>query len=280
MTLKKSAAFGLRGMSPAERAMGRFMRSPDGHDNGGSTGGGTTKNEPPKDEGQQQQENQNGDAAELERLRTALADAQTAAKKYEGIDPAVAKENARKVADAEAAAREAEKKQAEAEGNFERLRELQNEEHEAALAALRAERDEARQELTNARTEAQKAKVTSAFAASTFFGKETILTAAKAEKLYGDHVEIENGVTVVYDAPKDAAKRTKIMDSRGNAIPFDAAMQKIVEADPDKDNLLRSKIVPGGNTKTVQNDSKTQAAQSADRLGRLAAGLGKLRSEK
>lgn len=215
-------------------------------------------------------------AEEIAQLRADLDAARAEAAKFAGIDPAKAKGDAKKVADAEAAARAAEAAQAQAEGNFERLRELQAEDAAASIAAALAERDEARATAAAASQDAAAARRQAAFATSQFFAKETIFAPQKAERLYGDHVEIENGNAVVYDAPRGAAKRAIVMDARGKPLGFDDAMKKVIEADPDKDTFLRSKIQPGGGSKTV--DGKVENA-GGDRLTRISAGLKALRNQ-
>lgn len=221
--------------------------------------------------------------AEIDQLRKEAADANRAADearavaaKFKGIDPVVAKENAKKVSDAEAATREAERKQAEAEGNFERLRELQNEDFDRKFEEIKAERDAALVKVEEVTTRNERATRTSAFAASKFFAGETVLTPSKAERLFGDHVEIEDGEIVVYDAPSSASKRTKMMDAKGNALSFEVAIQKVFEKDPDRDTLTKSKVKPGAGTKS-EDVSDPGLKASNDRLTRLTAAVAVLR---
>jgi hypothetical protein len=274
--MKKSNMVAFRGfrMTEAERRKGRLMRAPDGHPDPAPEPKVDPKPEPKVDPQPEPKIDPKPDA-ELEALRAELAAAREATAKFDGIDPEVARENARKIEEAAAAAREAEEAKARAEGNFERLRELQNEEFEARLAALTEERDAARAEVVDLRTTAQKATVSKTFASSEFFSKETILSVSKAERLYGDFVEIEDGEVVVYDAPRGTAKRAKVMDARGNPLAFDVAIKKVVDAEPDKDTILKSKVNPGGGSKTV--DGKQTPPQSNDRLAKLASGLAALR---
>lgn len=272
--MKKNSMIAARGfrMTPAERAKGRLMRSPDGHTNEG--GQGQQQGQQQEQQQQQQEQTQAPTAEEIAQLRADLAAAQAAAAKFDGIDPEVAKANAKKVADAEKAARDAETAQATAEGNFERLRELQNEEHQAQLTAAHSERDTERTRAAQAVADAAAARREAAFAKSKFFANETILTADRAERLYGDYVEIENGTAVVYDAPKTAAKRAIVMDAKGKPLSFDDAMKKVFENEPDKDSFLKSKVKPGAGSTT--QDGKVKDAP-VDRLGKLSAGLAKLR---
>lgn len=215
---------------------------------------------------------------ELEQLRKDLETARAEAAKFKGIDPEVAKANAKKVADAETAQRDAEKKAAEAEGNFEKLRQIQKEEQDAALDAERTARSVAEERAAAAEKAVSAMRVRTAFASSAFIATETILTGAKAERLYSDHVEDEDGQIVVYDKPSGEAKRAKVMDGKGNPLPFNEAIAKVIGADPDKDALLKSKMKPGGGSKT--EDDKREQRGGGDRLSRLAAGVAKLREGK
>ena len=208
-------------------------------------------------------------AAEVERLRKEQ-------EKFKGIDPAQARANAEKVAQAEAAARQAEKEKAEAEGNLERLREIQNEEHEAAIREEREKREAAEQRSAALEARMDRAARTSACANSRYLSSETILSGPKAERIYGDYVEIEDGEGVVYDAPEGAKKRAKGMDGRGNPLPFDEAIKKVIEADPDKDSFVRSKLKPGANSKT---ETSGKPEKGASRHSRLVAGLKALKGE-
>lgn len=209
-------------------------------------------------------------AAELEALRAKLAD-------FDGIDPAVARENAKKVADAEKAAKEAakaakdaEKARAAAENDVAKLREIQNEEHTAAIAAITAERDAARETAQSVTAELTRLRLENAFANSKFIAEDTILSPAKAQRLFGDYVEVEDGKVVVYDAPRGEAKRARVQDNKGNSLPFNDAITKVINADADKDTLLKSRTTPGAGSKTT--DAKPPAP-AQDRLSKLAAGI-------
>lgn len=256
----------------------------DGTEDDASDDGGDDGNDDASDDEDDDDEEVN----DIEAARKALKEARKAARqaerdaaaarreaeRFKGIDPKKARENAKRVRESEKAARQAEKDKATAEGNFERLREIQNEEHQAALDAVTQERDDALSELERMRTENRKEKLKSAFAGSKFFADETILSGAKAQRLYGDHAEVEeDGSVVIYDKPAGEKNRVKLMNGRGVPLPFDEAVKKLVEADPDKDTLIRSKMKPGGRTKT--EDSKV--SPESDRISRIAKGLASLR---
>jgi len=290
-----------------ERARGRLLRAPD-HDasTGGGEGGDENENEDENldtdvdaagedenldgdvDGGEGDDDGNVDDVTDLASAKKALAAAKkaeavakrtaAAAKKraaqFVGIDPKKARENAKKVKDAEAAQRAAEKAAATAEGNFERLREIQNEEHKAELEAANAKATEADARALAAEAKLAKAQVTTAFASSKFISGATVLSPIKAQRLFGDYVEFEDGDVVVYDKPKGAARRAKVMDKRGSAIPFNDAIKQVIEADDDKDTWLISKVKPGGSSKSEDAPIKVDRG---DRMSRLASGIKALR---
>ena len=208
-------------------------------------------------------------AAELARVKAELDETRA---RFAGIDPAAAKEAMKKVSAAETAARNAEKAKAEAEGNWTRLREIAQEEHNAQVtaAAERATAAEARAAQAEAR--ANDLFVSSAFANSDFIREKLILTPGKAQRLFGDHVDIVDGDIVVYDKPRGASGRNKVMDSKGKPLPFDVAIAKVVEADTDKDRLLKTSIKPGANSK----GNNERANVETDRRSKFERGIAQL----
>lgn len=223
--------------------------------------------------------------SDLEEAKKALAAARKAEKKakadaakvkaeaakFKGIDPDKARADAKKVEEAEKAKRNAEKAAAEAAGNLERLRELQNEDHQRELSAERDARAAAEARAAEAEARLARALVSSAFASSSFIAGETVLSAAKAQRLYGDYVEIKDGEVIVYDKPAGENRRAIVMDSRGNALPFNDAIKKVIESDPDKDTFLKTKIKPGAQSKSDHQPSN--AGNSQSRIQKLSAGL-------
>lgn len=203
----------------------------------------------------------------------AAAEATAALAAFEGVTPAeVAQYRADKAA-ADLAA-------AEARGDYDRIvasmREQSDareaaaataaEAREAALAAAQARIDD----LTNGR----------AFGDSKFLSTQTILSPSKARRLYGDHFETEEGAFVAYDKPAGAKNRTRLVDARGDDLDFEAAIEKIVKADPDFDTIARSNLLPGsGSTPApvAKNDPKPTVKAGTSRI---AAALAKLQEAK
>lgn len=146
----------------------------------------------------------------------------------------------------EAKTRELEKK-----GEWDRLREQLVQKHEKIVADLQAQLDAVRQELTVRDSAIEELTVGQSFANSRFIGEELTLTPSKARVVYGSHFEVENGRVVAYDSPRGAAERTQLIDESGAPLEFDAAIQALIDADPDRDHLIRSKAKPGAGSTTT-----------------------------
>ena len=91
------------------------------------------------------------------------------------------------------------------------------------------------------------------------------------QKIYGEHFEVgEDGKMVAYDKPSGAKERTKIVDRDGNPASFDVALQRIIDSDPDKDTIIRSKVREGSDSK----ESNGRANQAVGKgLARIQASL-------
>lgn len=192
-------------------------------------------------------------------------------KEFDGIDPVAIRELlAKQKADADA--------ELERKGQWDALKQNMIKAHgddkaklEAEIAALKgtvAERESTIDELT----------IGSQFSNSKFLKEETTLASAtKARALYGNHFELVDGVLTAFDKPKGAKERAPLVDASGNALDFDVAMRKIIEADPDKDALLRTAAKPGAGSgqKPAVQPKKAGAAQGDDAssVDKIASGL-------
>lgn len=199
-----------------------------------------------------------------------ITELQTQLSKFDGIDPdAVRALLAKQKADEVAAE--------EAKGNFDRVKQMMAEENKklldekdktiADLQALLGTKDGTINELTVGRS----------FSDSKYITDELTLTPRKTRQLYGAHFENgENGV-VAYDKPKGAADRTMLVDATGTPLSFDAAIKRLVESDPDKDHLIKVKMVPGGGSATTKvnptggKDGKTPGLFGRDRIAAALA---------
>lgn len=100
--------------------------------------------------------------------------------------------------------------------------------------------------------------VGSAFSGSGYVANKLLPSAAKVRKLYGEHFETDGGKVVAYDKPVGAPERTKLVDGQGKPLAFEEALMRIVDADPDRDTILRSEMKPGARSSTSGDDSSPE----------------------
>lgn len=178
----------------------------------------------------------------LQAAEKKAADAAAALAAYEGIDASRAKELAKKEKDAETAA-------AEARGDFDRVKQMMAEEHAKATKTLEDQIAELRQLRQADADMINNLTVGNDFGASTFIKDSLTLTPSKARTIYGAHFEVQDGRTVAYDKPAGKQNRTMLVNASGDPLSFDEAFKRIIDADPDKDTLLKAKIAPGSGSK-------------------------------
>lgn len=190
-------------------------------------------------------------------------------KQYDGLD-------VEKVRALLAEKEKAEEEQLTKQGEWERLKARMADEHSKSLEKVSGD-FKAIQELLNTK-EQQLLELTigANFSNSKFVLDEMTMTSSKTRILYGAHFEVEDGNVVGYDKPKGSPTRTPLVDAKGDPVSFEDALKKIVEADPDRDSLIRSKIKPGSESNT-QNRGKPTDLKKADLKGlsRISAGLTK-----
>lgn len=205
------------------------------------------------------------------KLKDSAADLAKATKQleaYNGVDP----EKVKALLKAEA---DAEKSALEAKGDFERVKAMMAEEHEKQVKTLQ-EQIEA---ISTARQKdislIDDLTVGNAFGTSAYIAENLILSVAKARQLYGAHFEMKDGTVIGYDKPAGAANRTVLVNASGDVLGFEDAMTRIVDADPDKKSITKSKQKPGGSstTTTVTPDTKSKDDGLFGRA-RIAASLG------
>lgn len=164
--------------------------------------------------------------------RKAIAEAQAAAKAFEGIDV----ENARKALET---VKNLDAKKLIDAGEVERLKAEIKKSYEDAIAA----KDQAAQsEISRRDAEIRKLLVSNQFGTSKFREK-MVLTPRAAEAMFGDNFKIEDGHVVAYDS---AGNRVMSKAKPGDPAQFDEALQLLVESDPERDQLLKPSGAGGG----------------------------------
>ena len=205
---------------------------------------------------------------DMMKYKKAAREAQAALKSYEGVDA----EEYKALKKDQSAAKQ---KELESKGQFDEVKRQIVEAHEQELTTFKGELSEKDQTISDLQKQIEELTVGSSFSSSTFLTEQTLLPPAKARAFYGNHFEIEDGQTVAYDKPKGSEGRAPLVDGRGNPLPFEAAIEKIVRADPDSKQLLRSAMKPGADSKAT-SDKAQEKARPMSRQDKIKNGLGDL----
>lgn len=212
---------------------------------------------------------------EVMKKKEALADVKEQLKAFDGIDPEQVRALLAKEADAEKAAKAAEEKSLEEKGEWDRLKQMMAEQHDAALSERDSEIQKLKSQLTDQSNTIEELTVGSAFNGSEFIGEELTLTPAKARIIFGSNFEVVEGQVVAYDKPTGAKDRTPLVDERGQSLNFEASIRKLVDADPDRDSLIRARIQKGSGSKPGSSSAPADAKGKSS-LEKIAAGLSDL----
>jgi hypothetical protein len=201
-----------------------------------------------------------------------LKEAQDAIAAYEGVDPV-------KVKALLAAEKAAEVAAAEAKGDFERVKTMMADEHKKEVERLQAVIDANNAATADKDALIDKLTIGNDFGTSSFIKDSLTLSPAKIRVMYGSHFEVQDGRTVGYDKPVGAAGRTMLVDASGNPVGFEDAMKRIVDADPDKKDILKADVLPGSSSKTTPAAPAAPGGTPANNglygASRIAAGLAK-----
>lgn len=206
--------------------------------------------------------------AEVMAKKNKIKELETNLARFDGIDP----DAVRALLDEK---RTAELTAEEAKGNFSRVKEMMVAEHEKATKTLQetiadlttklSEKDGTINELTIGRS----------FSESKFIGEDLVLPRTKARAIYSSHFDVVDGKIVGFDKPAGAKERTQIVGTDGNPVPFEDAIKRIVDADPEKDSLYRDKSKPGANSSSKKIEAGKEVVQDKGLFGaaRILAGL-------
>lgn len=203
---------------------------------------------------------------QLDKAQQQLKTMQDQLKAFDGIDPNAVKKML-------AEQKTAEEKALEAKGDWDRLKTRMAEEHGKEVTTLQEQIKALSDQLNNTKGTINELTVGTQFSQSKFIAEELTLTPAKARVIYGEHFELEDGKMVAYDKPRGSANRTALVDAYGNAVAFDEALKKIVEADPEKDHLLKSKVKPGAGSDSKKPAASTKTEVDSDSISKIASGL-------
>lgn len=202
---------------------------------------------------------------------TAQAQAANAAlAAYNGVDP----ERVRQLV---AAADEADRLEAERRGEYERIVQQMREQNEQAIAERETALTAANERIAAFQAQVDELTLGRSFADSKFVSQNTLLSPAKARQLYGAHFDVVEGEQVAYDKPRGAKNRTPLVDAQGNHLNFEAAIEKIIKADPDFETIGRAKMRPGSGSAPSDSATAQATAPKSELRGvhRIKASLAK-----
>jgi hypothetical protein len=211
-----------------------------------------------------------GHVAELERRLKSFGDATP--DEIKELREIRAKAEAERKA-AETAARKAEEERLRKEGDFETLKQRMADEHQKELEAVRGQSSQLDQTVAALTSQIEQMALSTAFASSRFVQEDTIIGPDKARRIYGAHFDVVDGTVVGYDAPRGATKRVALVDGKGVFLPFDEAIKRLVDGDPDRDRLLKAQQKPGTGAAPSRGVTVTTPAPEVRGAARLARTL-------
>lgn len=206
-----------------------------------------------------------GRAGELE---TQLAEVNQRLKQFEGIDAAAVRVMLTEK-------EEIERKKMEEKGEYDRLVKQMGERHGVERTELLTRVEEANRATQALQVQIAELTVGNAFTSSAFVRDDLTLTPTKARVIYGSHFEYKDGRVVGFDKPVGASDRTMLVSSTSEPLSFEKALLSIIEADPDKDHLLRSKMKTGAASSSAKGVKKSSEPEKStmSSVERIAAGL-------
>lgn len=202
-----------------------------------------------------------------------IAELEAMVKRFEGVD-------LDRVQDLLKAEKEREERELEARGEYDRLKERIAQERAAERKAFEERIQALEVDLASRNSTIDDLTIGQTFSASTFINEDLVLTPTKARILYGAYFDKVDGKIVGFDKPRGAKDRTMHVDASGEPMSFDAAMKKIIEADPERDSIVKAKMKPGAASRSQETTPGSKSQQENEsRKGqlfgasRIAAGL-------
>ena len=171
--------------------------------------------------------------------------------------------------------KQAENKKLEDKGEWDRLRTQMAEEHGREINAIKEGQSALAAENDSLKSMVAELTVGNAFAASSFIKEDLTMPTSKVRVLYGPHFEFKDGAVVAFDKPVGAADRTPLVDASGNPMGFEVALKKIIDSDPDREQLLKSKLKPGSGSATNPKGAPSKTLEEPRGISRIAAALSK-----
>lgn len=164
-------------------------------------------------------------------------------KTFDGIDP-------EKVRGLLKAQKDAEDEKLVAQGNWDALKSQMATAHADEMTGVNAKVLELQAKLDAKDGVISELTIGTSFTSSEFIREELLLTPSKTRAAYGSHFGFEDGAIVGYDKPAGKEGRVVLVDASGEPLSFEDALRKLVDLDGDRDQILKSKVKQGSNSKT------------------------------
>lgn len=163
----------------------------------------------------------------------------------------------------------------EAKGEWDRLKQRIVDEHKTEMSKVNETIASLQAQLEKSNSTIEELTIGHAFDNSTFIGEELTLTPSKARIIYGAHFDVEDGKIVAYDSPRSNKNRTQMVDGSGNSLSFEESIKRIIDADSDRDKLIKSKMKAGAGSTTQTKVKAPTQGQNQTGVDRIAAALAK-----
>ena len=209
---------------------------------------------------------------ELMALKTKAAAAADELKAYKDAAGESKPEDLKSLIDAK---KEADRLALEKRGEYDRILEQVKGEHTKEVTTLTDRIAALELQLSEKDTSLVELTVGRAFSDSPFIREKSLLPASLARKEFGAHVDIVDGVAVVYDKARGASDRTPLVDGSGKPKSFEDGIQALYSTHPEATALIRAVGKPGANSTTTDLGGKKPGEQQeiASGASRIAAGL-------
>ena len=204
----------------------------------------------------------------LKAAETQVGELQARLAQFDGIDPEAVRALLKQQKDAEIA-------QLEAKGEWGRLKEQMVAQHTQEVGTVKEQLTASQAEVTRLQGVIAELTVGNAFASSQFIKEDLTLPTSKVRVFYGNHFEFKDGQVVAFDKPAGAAERTMLVDAKGEPLKFEDALKKIVDGDPDRDQILKSKMKAGAGSKTTGKEPPAQKFEEPRGISRISQALDK-----
>lgn len=205
----------------------------------------------------------------LQATQTELNDVKARLAAFDGLDAA----ELRSLQDEKKAL---ETRKLEEKGEWDRLKAQMAEENKKVVDGVNAQLTASELRVATLAGQVAELTVGGAFNTSAYIKDQLTLPPSKARALYGSHFQYdaEKGAVVAFDKAAGSAERTILVDSQGEPLAFEVALKKLVDGDPDRDQITRSTVKSGSGSKS--NEKGAPPAPTFDSLkgaDRIAAAL-------